>query len=313
MPSPSKYSASRFTGIGDPSVDLLVGSVGRTYEVARLLETLAAQSYRNFRVIILDQNDDRRLDAIVERHRDALSIEQVRVPPGGRSRAMNRGLELTEADVIGFPDDDCWYPPGLLGHVVGTLYTQPKWHGLSGRTVDEEGRPTQLRWDTMRGPVTKRTLFRRSIACTTFYRREVIETVGRFDETFGIRIAPSGEIIGAGEESDYLLRALAAGFSHLYDPATVVYHDSYSPHVLDSVTLRKSYSFGIDHTRLLKLHGYPHRFVLWRAAQLVIASLVFLLRGSPGRARFYSAMARGRLRGIYLFRRPKAHHKRLRL
>jgi glycosyltransferase involved in cell wall biosynthesis len=282
------------------SVDLLVGTVGRTGEVVRLLDSLAGQGYRDFRVIVLDQNDDDRLDSIVERYRDAFPIEQVRVPAGGRSRAMNRGIELLDAGIVGFPDDDCWYPPDLLEHVVGTLRAHPEWHGLSGRTTDEGGAPTQLRWDTAAGWVTRRTLFRRSIACTTFYRREVVDSVGRFDESFGIRIAPSGEVVGAGEESDYLLRALAAGFAHRYDPEVVVHHASYSPDVLDGPTMRKSYSYGIDHTRLLKKHGYPRWFVLWRATQLLAAVPLFVLKRSPGRARFYWAMARGRLRGMLL-------------
>jgi glycosyltransferase involved in cell wall biosynthesis len=285
---------------GGLSVDLLVSTVRRREEVERLMASLASQSYRNFRAIILDQNDDDRLDPIVDRYREAFPLERIRVPPEGKSRAVNQGLDLSTADVVGFPDDDCWYPPGLLERVVGTLDAHPEWHGLSGRSTDEEDRPTQLRWDPVAGPVTPRNLFRRSIAFTAFYRHDVIAVVGRFDESFGNRIAPSGEIIGASDDSDYLLRALAAGFTHRYDPSAVVYHGSYSPHVLDGATMRKSYSYGIDHTRLLKKHGYPRWFILWRATQLLAAVPLFMLKGGPGPARFYWAMAKGRFRGMLL-------------
>ncbi len=263
------------------------------------MESLASQSYRSFRAIVLDQNDDDRLGAVVERYRDAFSLERLRLPPEGKSHALNRGLDLFTADVVGFPDDDCWYPSDLLERVVGTLAAHPEVHGLSGRSADDEGRPTQLRWDSATGPVTRRNLFRRSIAFTAFYRQDVIAAVGRFDESFGARIAPSGEaIVGACEESDYLLRALAAGFTHRYDPSTVVYHGSYSPDVLDGRMMRKSYSYGVDHTRLLKKHNYPRWFILWRATQLLAAVPLFMLKRSPGRSRFYWAMARGRLRGM---------------
>ena len=282
------------------SIDLLIGTVGRTREVIRLFDSLASQSHRTFRAIVLDQNDDARLDPIVERYRTAFSIEHVRLPKGGRSRAMNQGLELVDADFIGFPDDDCWYPAALLQDVTNFFQTHANVDGVCGRTLDERGRPTQLRWDSQAGSVTRRNLFRRSIACTTFYRRHVVEVVGRFDESFGIRITASGEIVGAGEESDYLLRAMAAGLTQSYDPDIVVHHDSYRPHLRDHAIMARSYSYGVDHSRLLRHHSYPTWFALWRAVQLIAGSGLMLLRGEPGTARFYWAMAMGRFRGVAL-------------
>ena len=284
--------------MSDLSIDLLIGTVGRIREVVRLLDSLAGQSHTNFRAIVLDQNEDGRLDPIVDRYRAALSIEHVRLPKGGRSRAMNDGLEFLAADLVGFPDDDCWYPASVLQDVTDFFRTHPNVDGVCGRTLDERGRPTQLRWDSEAGPVTKRNLFRRSIACTTFYRRHVVEIVGRFDESFGIRIDAAGRIVGAGEESDYLLRALAAGLSQSYEPGLVVHHDSYRPHVRDDAMMARSYSYGVDHSRLLRRHAYPTWFTLWRAAQLIAGSGLMLLKGQPGSARFYWAMAIGRLRGV---------------
>jgi glycosyltransferase involved in cell wall biosynthesis len=282
------------------SIDLLIGTAGRTREVIRLFDSLASQSHRNFRAIVLDQNDDARLDPIVERYRTAFSIEHVQVPKGGRSRAMNQGLELVDADFIGFPDDDCWYPVALLQDVTNYFRTHPNVDGVCGRTLDERGRPTQLRWASQAGPVTRRNLFRRSIACTTFYRRHVVQIVGGFDESFGIRMTASGEIVGAGEESDYLLRAMAAGLRQSYDPDIVVHHDSYRPHLRDHPIMARSYSYGVDHSRLLRHHSYPTWFAYWRAVQLLAGSSLMLLRGQPGTARFYWAMAMGRLRGAVL-------------
>jgi len=284
--------------LSDASIDLLIGTIGRTREVVRLFDSLAGQSNGNFRAIVLDQNDDARLDPIVERYRTAFSIEHIRLPKGGRSRAMNHGLERVAADIIGFPDDDCWYPATLLENVADFFRTHAKVDGVCGRTLDEHGRPTQLRWDSQAGPVTKRNLFRRSIACTTFYRRHVVDVVGRFDESFGIRIAATGEVVGAGEESDYLLRAMAAGLRQSYEPRIVVHHDSYRPHFRDHAIMARSHSYGVDHTRLLRHHSYPTWFVVWRATQLVAGSGLMLVRGRPGTARFYWAMAMGRLRGL---------------
>ena len=62
--------------------------------------------------------------------------------------------------------------------------------------------------------------------------------------------------------------------------------------------MRKAYYYGLDHSRLLKQYKFPRSFAWWRVIQLGVASPFFLIRGEPGRARFYAAMSRGRLRGV---------------
>ena len=48
---------------------LILATVGRTVELNRLFDTLAAQSYRDFEVIVVDQNRDDRLLPILHRAR----------------------------------------------------------------------------------------------------------------------------------------------------------------------------------------------------------------------------------------------------
>jgi GT2 family glycosyltransferase len=52
-----------------------------------------------------------------------------------------------------------------------------------------------------------------------FLRAEVVRAVGCFDERFGL-----GASYGAGEDSDYVLRALREGYVGTYDPLLIVLH-----------------------------------------------------------------------------------------
>src|SRR3954452_6648258 len=97
--------------------DLVVATVGRTTELSRFLAALEAQSYRAFRVIVVDQNRDERLVPIVARHGRDIDLAHVPSEPG-LSRSRNLGLRSSAADVVAFPDDDCRYPPGLLDKVA---------------------------------------------------------------------------------------------------------------------------------------------------------------------------------------------------
>lgn len=283
---------------GDPSIDVLVPTVGRTEELRQLLESLVGQ--RPVRcVIVVDQNPDDRLVPLVERFGTEFSLVHVREEQRGYAHALNTALRHSSADVIAVADDDCAYPGGLLEQVVSLLAAHPEWDGLAGRAADPDGTDTQLRWDRTQGPVTRRNIFRRSIGAAMFFRRRVVEAVGDFDETRGMRVRADGTLSdGGGGDSDYLLRALALGFVLSYDPTIVVHHPSYTPSFGDRTTMAKGYVYGIGHARLLKEHGYSSLFVLRRAAYVLAGSAYFALRGKPGTARFYAAMGLGRLRGL---------------
>jgi GT2 family glycosyltransferase len=197
--------------------------------------------------------------------------------------------------VIGRADDDCWYSPDTLERVVETLEEHPEWDALCGITCDESGRPTQLRWDKTGGTVTRDNIWRRAIGSTLFLKRSLAESLGDWDESYGPRTHADGSIRGGSEDGEYLLRIIDRGFTLGYDPSIKIFHAEFTPGVRDRASMRKAYYYGRDHTRLLRQYRFPGWYPAWRSAQLVAGSAYFLARGQPGRARFYAAMARGRV------------------
>ena len=118
---------------GSPSFDLIVATLGRTTELEALLDSLERQSYTALRVIVADQNqDDRLLEPLSRRTLQLLHLRAER----GLSRARNAALGAVEADIVGFPDDDCAYPQDLLERVALTFEQQLGLDGLTGRTAD---------------------------------------------------------------------------------------------------------------------------------------------------------------------------------
>jgi GT2 family glycosyltransferase len=277
---------------GRPAFDLVLATVGRTAEVARLFDSLVDQTYKRFRVILVDQNDDDRLERIVADHTDAIAIARTASQPG-LSRARNVALHQLTGDVVAFPDDDCVYPSDLLATVAELLEGHAAWDGLAGRTVDESGSSSFLVWPREATVVTRRNVWRTAVATTIFLRRPVVDRVGSFDESLG---AGSGTQWGSGEETDYALRALTAGFTIRYQPEVCVVHDSPQPGLV-AASSRKAYLTGMGNSRVLRKHGYPAWFAAYRVLQLALGSVYFLARGRVALARFYAAMARGRIRG----------------
>jgi GT2 family glycosyltransferase len=275
--------------------DLIVPTVGRSPELARFLETLEAQSLTSFRlIVVVDEEADDTLEPMLASQADRINLLRVE-SERGLSRARNAGLRHVAADVVSFPDDDCWYPPDLLERVADAFDRNPTWDGVAGRTLDESARSSVLLWQKQPGLVTRENVWRTAVTVTLFYRRALVERVGFFDET----LSPgAGTKWGSGDETDYVLRALASGLTLGYDPSIVVYHESPNPPFSRSAA-RRAYSYGMGNSRVLRMHGYSRWFAAYRVVQLVAGSAYFLVRGRPGLARFYWAMARGRAVGWF--------------
>jgi len=247
--------------------DLVVATVDRVAELGLFLDSLERQTHPDFRVLLVDQNDDERVRDVVARH-PALAIEHLRARRG-LSRARNAALPHLESDVVAFPDDDCSYPDDLLERVAVRLMSELD--GVIGREPS---------WTIGAAVLTRDNLWNRAISFTIFLRRSVVEDVGAFDEALGLPTS-------SGEEIDYLIRALDGGARVEYDPSLVVLHPSKDVD-LAAAGARDGESIGY----ILRKHRYPAGAVtrmLFRPTAGVVLD--------PRRARFHLATLRGRLRG----------------
>ena len=272
---------------GPPTFDLVVATVDRVEPLGRLLASLERQTHRAFRVLLVDQNEDDRLDPVLAAHGE-LDLVRLR-SPRGLSRARNEALPRLEADVVAFPDDDCEYPDDLLERVAARLA------GLDGLTVRSESRGgrSSPSWAADAGPVTRDNVWNRGISYGIFLRRELVERVGRFDESLGLG---AGTPWSSGEEIDFLIRAVDAGGRIEYDPAIVVWHEEkdFDAASLRAVGRRDGASVGY----LLRRHGYG----LGTKARMLVrpagGALLALARRDRARAGFHAATLRGRLLGL---------------
>ncbi len=192
---------------GLPSFDLVLATLGRVAELDRFLDSLDAQTYRGFRLIVVDQNADDRLSAMLETHHpDALHL----TAPPGLAGARNIALASLTADVVAFPDDDCVYPSLLLERVARRFADDATLDGLSVRTADDDGQ-SDAGWIHDPTRLVKRNVWNLVASAGVFLKRPLIERVGPFDERLGLG---AGEHWSSGEETDYVIRALRVGRAH---------------------------------------------------------------------------------------------------
>ena len=272
-----------------PSFDLVVATVDRVAEPERLLASLATQTHSAFRVLLVDQNQDDRLEPILRGERP-FDLERLR-SARGLSRARNVALGAVRGDLVAFPDDDCVLAPDLLERVARRFVNDPALDGLTGRAIDELGHSSRS-WARDPARLTRENLWNRAISFTIFLRTPLAARVGSFDEELGLGAATPW---ASGEEIDYLVRALDTGARIEYDPTIVVTHPDrrVSSKALRSLGNRDGASVGY----ILRKHGYPKRLVGAMFIRPIGGALLALARRDRAQAGFHLSTLRGRLLG----------------
>ena len=251
-----------------PSIDLLVATIGRKAELGRLLTSLEAQTCKNFRILLADQNPPGYLDDMLARH-PGLPTTRTMLSPQGVSVARNVLLAQANADIMVFPDDDCWYAPDTLERVCETFAAHPSCGALLGVWTSS---PDICALRLPEGGVSRTGLFQLAGTCVQFYRREVVTGI-RFDPLLG---PGTGLPYGCGEDTDYLLYAHARTEVRRYAKIRV-FHPSPKE---NQPSPQKVARYAAGRMYLLKKHKFSRLFMLFNVLYpLCVAPLDALRHG----------------------------------
>jgi glycosyltransferase involved in cell wall biosynthesis len=273
-------------------VSLILATKDRVDEVNRFVRSLADQGYGNLELIVVDQNEDDRLAAILAQSKLRFPVIHLR-SKSVLSHARNVGMRAATGDIISFPDDDCWYPNALLSRVVTEFGNHHSVDGLTGRSEDGRGQASGGSFSRSQGRLDLKNVWKRGISYTIFLRSSVCAEVGSFDEELGVGARTP---FGSGEETDYLIRTVKLGFNIQYLPDLVVFHAN--PVLYNRNHCDKAFRYGVGMGRVLSKHRYQLSFNLYTILRPIGGALLSLLTLRTRKAAYHLAIARGRLYGL---------------
>jgi hypothetical protein len=243
-------------------------------------------------LIVVDQSPDRRAARALAERDPALNWRAT-TSGQGASVGRNAGLRLATGEVVGFPNDNSWYPGATLPELLDRFDADPGLQGLAARVTTADGRPAMLRWPAAAGPVRRTTVHRVGITPSYFLRRGPVEAVGGFDEAIGTGAPGPAQ---SGEDSDLLLKVLDAGGRVDFDPALVVHNDEPRDR-LDRGFVTKMAGYGVGQGLLWRRHSLPPALLAGLVARKLVAAPVRAARGQALLARSDLAWARGCVSG----------------
>ena len=204
-----------------PLYSLLIPVFNRPGELDDLLSSLCRQTYVHFEVIVVEDGSTIPAREVVERYREQLDIRYLAIENSGPGIARNRGAELARGEYLLILDSDVIVPAAWLEQIHDALKHYP---------VDAFGGPDRAHPSF--SPIQRAINYAMTSFLTTggirggrrkldkFYprsfnmgiRREVYQELGGFA---GLRY---------GEDIDFSLRIVEAGYRVRLFPAAWVYH-----------------------------------------------------------------------------------------
>ena len=275
-----------------PCLSLVCCTVDRADKIIRLLDSLCQQTRADFELIIVDQNPPGMLYPILAPFADRLSIVHVR-SERGLSRARNVGIAACRSALISFPDDDCWYPQDLIAKLTGLFDAQPGLGLITGRTLDAQGVESLGLFMAQDAPIARSNIWLAGNSNAIFIRADIARAIGGFDETLGVGAATA---FRSGEETDFVLRALASGARGAFKHDLIVHHDQV-PIDNSPRAIARAHDYALGFGRVLRLHDFGALYAAMRVVRSSGRAVLSALQGDGSTARYKARWALGTFKG----------------
>ncbi|HBE03004.1 MAG: hypothetical protein A2096_04775 [Spirochaetes bacterium GWF1_41_5] len=227
-------------------LSIIIPTLGRRAEPVQLLASLENSTFRNFEIIIADQNRENFLNGLIEPFYNKFRIRHLRLDFTGTSAAKNYGASFAAGRILSFPDDDAEYLPDTAEKALNLLASP--YAAVFGRTVNRRNSDSYISYGTRQTELSLHGNRGLWIEATIFIFREEFQSY-QFDENFGL-----GARYGASEGHDLVIRMLKDKKRLLFSPAVMFYHPD-RPIVYDyPPEIRRKYNYSLAYAKLCLKH-----------------------------------------------------------
>jgi glycosyltransferase involved in cell wall biosynthesis len=176
-----------------PTVSVVIAAYNAARWIAETLDSVLAQTFRDFEVIVVDDGSTDQTSEVVAGYRDR--IRYLRKENGGEPSARNVGIRATRGSYIAFVDaDDLWLPEKLQLQME-LLSRRPDLAWVYSDAIAFDGETGQELYKISEGAkLCAGDILRPLLLCsfiaspTPVIRRDVFEAVGYFDESPDLQI-----------------------------------------------------------------------------------------------------------------------------
>jgi len=240
LTEPAFLARRREVLAGAPPITVVICTRERPDALARALDSLIAQDYPDFRVLVVDNAPV--TDGTAEVVREAARrgpVDYLVEPKGGLSFARNAAVAAAPGEILAWLDDDEVADPQWLAEVARALADHPEADVVSGVIVPAELETSAQLWFEQFGGHSKGRGFKPDVfgpqtahrqsplyplppfgtGANMTFRAGVIERIGGFDTALGAGTPAMGS-----EDTLAFTQVLVGGGTIVYQPTAVTHH-----------------------------------------------------------------------------------------
>lgn len=275
---------------------MILATVGRYDVIDKFLMAMDKQTIRDFEVIIVDQNEGYFIEPLIDKYKEKYAIKHIKTIEKGLSRARNIGMKYADGEIVCFPDDDCYYESNTIEAVL-YAFKNKKLDGLICQVLTENDEQLLPRTMSDNERLDRSNVWNCAVSISIFLRKNVINTVGCFDEKIGVG---ANTMFGSGEETDYLYRALSNKFNIVFNKNVIIHHPR-KEDIIDGSSINRVYKYGCGCGYVLMKNKaslmIKFRFII-RPLMGTLLALLYLKKQLAAK-RWYTFL--GRIKGMKLY------------
>jgi len=165
-----------------PRITIVTPSYNQGKYIERTIKSVLDQKYSNLEYIIMDGGSTDNTVSILKKYSKNIIWESKK--DKGQANAINKGLKIATGSIVAFLNSDDTYEPGTLQKVANFFINNPQEYFLygKGKHIDENNKYIE---DYPNGPADYLFLHEQCRICqpTTFWKSEIINDIGYFDES----------------------------------------------------------------------------------------------------------------------------------
>ena len=174
-----------------PKISVIIPAYNAEEHIAETLDSVLAQTYSEFEVIVVDDGSRDQTASIVKQYQEACpeKVRMIQKENAGPAKARNVGIKASTGEYIAFVDaDDLWLPEKLEKQ-VSYFEKQPSQVGLvysDARKFDQDGVWVNINCPRFNGKIYKNLLNSMIPNQSVMVRKKCFEDVGYFEEFLDI-------------------------------------------------------------------------------------------------------------------------------
>lgn len=275
---------------------IIIPTIYRVEEIIKMLDSLVIQTFKDFEVLLIDQNDSDILTQHLKKFKNQLTLKQIRTTEKGASNSRNIGIKNSKGDILLFPDDDCEYHEIFLEE-IDNYFKENNIDGIVCATKDrEDGKAISVFMSSKPQVITKKNILKTVIEAGIIVKSSKLNSIF-FDGNMGVG-SPSSPY-WSDEGPDFVLRLIEKGVQFNYCPQFYMFHPN-PVKKYDEKTALRSNRYGKGRGYFLRKHQFGKRYILYYLLIYIVGMFKGVVCLNKQMFLYFKQGFKGRYEGYFL-------------